>query len=89
MNIIVWLVVGGLIGWIASIFMGTDGRQGILLNVVVGIIGAVVGGWLLGSTFGTGSINEGDFSFSGLLVSFVGAVVLLFVVKLVRGASFR
>ncbi len=89
MNIIVWLVVGGLIGWVASIFMGTDGRQGILLNVVVGIIGAVVGGWLLGSAFGTGSINEGDFSFSGLLVSFLGAVVLLFVVKLVRGASFR
>lgn len=84
MNIIVWLVVGGLIGWVASIFMGTNDRQGILLNVVVGIVGAVLGGWLLGGVFGSGSINEGDFSVSGLLVSLLGAVILLFVVKLVR-----
>lgn len=89
MNIIVWLVVGGLIGWVASIFIGTDGRQGLLLNVIVGIVGAVVGGWLLSGVFGSGSINEGDFSVSGLLVSFLGAVILLFVVKLVRGGSFR
>ena len=84
MNIIVWLVVGGLIGWVASIFMGTNDRQGILLNVVVGIVGAVLGGWLLGGVFGSGSINQGDFSVSGLLVSLLGAVILLFVVKLVR-----
>jgi uncharacterized membrane protein YeaQ/YmgE (transglycosylase-associated protein family) len=86
MNIIVWLVVGGLIGWVASILMGTNERQGILLNVIVGIVGAVLGGWLLGSLFGSGSINEGDFSVSGLLVSLVGAVILLFVVRLVRGS---
>ncbi len=84
MNIIVWLVVGGLIGWVASIFMGTNNRQGILLNVVVGIVGAVLGGWLLSGVFGSGSINEGDFSISGLLVSLAGAVILLFIVKLIR-----
>ena len=77
MNIIVWLVVGGLIGWLASLFMGTDARQGILLNVAVGIVGAVLGGWLLGGFVGAGSINQGDFSMAGLLVSFLGAVILL------------
>lgn len=87
MNLIIWLVVGGLIGWVASIFMGTDGQQGIVLNVVVGIIGAVLGGWLLGGMIGGESINQGDFSISGLVVSFIGAVVLLFIVKLVRGTA--
>jgi uncharacterized membrane protein YeaQ/YmgE (transglycosylase-associated protein family) len=89
MNIIIWLVVGGLIGWVASMFMGTNGRQGIILNVVVGIIGAVLGGWLLSGVFGAGSINQGDFSVPGLLVSFLGAVILLFLVKLVRRGALR
>lgn len=89
MNIIVWLVVGGLIGWLASVFMGTDARQGIILNVAVGIVGAVLGGWLLGGLVGAGSINQGDFSLPGLFVSFLGAVILLFLVKLVRGSALR
>jgi uncharacterized membrane protein YeaQ/YmgE (transglycosylase-associated protein family) len=89
MNIIVWLVVGGLIGWVASILMGTDGRQGIVLNVVVGIVGAVLGGWLLSGVFGAGSINQGDFSVAGLIVSLLGAIILLFLVRLVRGRGLR
>ena len=89
MNIIVWLVVGGLIGWLASVFMGTDARQGIILNVAVGIVGAVLGGWLLGGLVGAGSINQGDFSLPGLLVSFLGAVILLFLVRLVRSSALR
>jgi uncharacterized membrane protein YeaQ/YmgE (transglycosylase-associated protein family) len=89
MNIIVWLVVGGLIGWVASILMGTDGRQGIVLNVVVGIVGAVLGGWLLSGVFGAGSINQGDFSVAGLMVSLLGAIILLFLVRLVRGGGLR
>ena len=89
MNIIVWLVVGGLIGWVASILMGTDGRQGIVLNVVVGIVGAVLGGWLLSGVFGAGSINQGDFSVAGLMVSLLGAIILLFLVRLVRGGGRR
>jgi uncharacterized membrane protein YeaQ/YmgE (transglycosylase-associated protein family) len=84
MNIIIWLIVGGLIGWLASVFMGTDGRQGVVLNVVVGIIGAILGGWLLGGLFGGATINQGDFSASGLVVSFFGAVILLAVAKLTR-----
>ncbi len=87
MNLIIWLVVGGLIGWVASMFMGTDGSQGIVLNVIVGIVGAVLGGWLLGGMIGGDSINQGDFSISGLVVSFIGAVILLFIVKMVRGAA--
>ncbi|MGB5246629.1 MAG: GlsB/YeaQ/YmgE family stress response membrane protein [Woeseia sp.] len=84
MNILVWLIIGGLIGWLASVFMGTDGRQGIILNVAVGIIGAALGGWLFGSAFGTSTINEGNLSLSAILVSLIGAVILIAGMKLVR-----
>jgi uncharacterized membrane protein YeaQ/YmgE (transglycosylase-associated protein family) len=89
MNIIVWLVVGGLIGWQASVFMGPNARQGIILNVVVGIIGAALGGWLLGGLLGAESINQADFSVPGVLVSLLGAIFLLLLVKFVRGRALR
>ena len=89
MNIITWLVVGGLLGWVASLVMGTDGRQGIVLNVVVGIVGATLGGWLFGGAFGASTINQGNLSFSGLLVSLVGAVILIAIVQFLRGATQR
>lgn len=89
MNIIIWLVIGGLIGWVASVVMGTDGRQGIILNVVVGIVGAFLGGWFLSGLFGTSTINQGNFSVAGLLVSFLGAIILLALAKLVRGTGAR
>jgi uncharacterized membrane protein YeaQ/YmgE (transglycosylase-associated protein family) len=89
MNLIIWLVVGGLIGWIASMLMRTDSQQGILLNVVVGIVGAFLGGWLLAPMLGTGTINSNDFSLSGLIVSLLGAVVLLGIVNLVRRGRVR
>ena len=89
MNFIIWLVVGGLLGWLASMVMKTDAEQGIFLNIVVGIVGAVLGGWLLAPLFGTGTINANDFSLSSLLVSFVGALILLFVVNLIRGRGRR
>jgi len=85
MSFIVWLIVGGLLGWVASMIMGTNDRQGLLLNIVVGIIGAFLGGLLLAPMFGTGTINQGDLSVSSLLVSLLGAVVLLFIVGLFRG----
>lgn len=88
-NLILILIVGGLIGWIASIVMRTDANQGMLLNIVVGIIGALLGGFLLAPLFGTGTINQGDFSLSGLLVSLVGAVILLAIVNLVRRGAVR
>ena len=89
MNLIIWLIVGGLIGWIASMIMRTDGQQGIILNVVVGIIGALLGGFLLAPLFGTGTVNSGDFSISGLLVSLLGAIILLGIVNLFRRGSVR
>ena len=84
MNIVVWLVVGGLIGWAASVFMGTDGRQGIILNVIVGIVGAALGGWLFGAAFGTTTINQGNLSLGGIGVSLAGAVILIAILKLIR-----
>jgi uncharacterized membrane protein YeaQ/YmgE (transglycosylase-associated protein family) len=89
MGFILWLVIGGVIGWLASIVMRTDGSQGIFLNIVVGIIGAFLGGWLIGPMLGAGSINSGDISFVGLLVSFLGAVVLLAIVNLITRKRVR
>jgi uncharacterized membrane protein YeaQ/YmgE (transglycosylase-associated protein family) len=89
MNLIIWLVVGGLVGWIASMIMRTDAQQGVILNVVVGLIGALLGGWLLAPMFGTGTINSNDFSLAGLLVSLLGAIILLAIVNLVRRGRVR
>jgi uncharacterized membrane protein YeaQ/YmgE (transglycosylase-associated protein family) len=82
MGIILWLVIGGVIGWLASIVMRTDGSQGIFLNIVVGIVGAVLGGWLISPLVGAGTINSCDNSLAGLVVSFLGAVILLAIVNL-------
>ena len=84
MNFIIWIVVGGLLGWAASVIMKTEEQQGIVLNVAVGTVGALVGGWLLAPLFGTGTINQNDFSLGALVVSLLGAVLLLAVVNLVR-----
>ncbi len=89
MNFIIWLIVGGIIGWLASMMMKTDGQQGIILNVVVGIVGAMLGGWLLSPLLGAGTINQGNFSLPALAVSFLGAVILLAIVNLVRRGSAR
>jgi uncharacterized membrane protein YeaQ/YmgE (transglycosylase-associated protein family) len=89
MNIIIWLVVGGLVGWVASLVMRTDARQGILLNIVVGIVGAFLGGWLISPLVGGATINQGDLSVVGLLVSLGGAILLLAIVNLVRRGAAR
>lgn len=88
MNIIIWLIVGGIVGWLASLVMKTDAQQGIILNVVVGIIGAFIGGWLIGPLLGAGSINDG-FSIMSLVVSLIGAVILLAIVNLFRRGRVR
>lgn len=89
MNFLIWLIVGGILGWLASVLMKTDGQQGIILNVVVGIVGALIAGYFLAPMFGTGTINSNDFSIAGVLVSFVGAVVLLAIVTMFRRGSVR
>jgi uncharacterized membrane protein YeaQ/YmgE (transglycosylase-associated protein family) len=89
MNFIIWIVIGGVIGWLASMVMKTNAQQGIFLNIVVGIVGAFLGGWLLAPLFGTGTINSDNFSLSSLLVSFLGAVILLGIVNLLRRGKIR
>jgi len=88
-NLIVWLVIGGVIGWIASLMMRTDGQQGIVLNVVVGIVGAALGGWLISPLVGVATINQGAFSLGALAVSLLGAVILLAIVNLFRRGAPR
>ena len=89
-NFILWLLFGALVGWLASLVMRTDAQQGTLLNIVVGIVGAFLGG-LVFSMLGIGgsNINNSDFSLSALVVSFIGAVILLGIVNLVRRGSVR
>ena len=84
MNFIIWIVAGGVIGWLASLIMRTDAQQGLFLNVVVGIVGALFGGWLISPLFGSSTINQGNFSLAGLGVSLLGAIVLLAIVRVFR-----
>lgn len=82
MNLIIFIIVGGIIGWLASIVMRTDAQQGIILNIVVGIIGSFIGGVLFGNSLGNGG-------FMGWLCAFLGAVILLAVVNLIRRGAMR
>ncbi|MGJ7582864.1 GlsB/YeaQ/YmgE family stress response membrane protein [Variovorax sp. RHLX14] len=84
MNFIIWLIIGGVIGWIASMIMRTDAQQGMILNVIVGIVGSFLGGFLVSPLLGAGTINQNDFSIMGLLASLIGAIILLAIVNLVR-----
>jgi uncharacterized membrane protein YeaQ/YmgE (transglycosylase-associated protein family) len=89
MNIIIWLVVGGVIGWIASLIMRTDGQQGILLNIVVGIVGAFLGGILISPLVGAGTINNAGLTVGTFVVSLAGAVILLAIVNMFRRGKAR
>lgn len=89
MNFIIWLVVGGVVGWIASIIMRRDAQQGVLLNIVVGIVGAFIGGLLLSPLFGVGTINSSGLTLGTFLVSLGGAVILLAIVNLFRRGRAR
>lgn len=89
MNLIIWLAIGGVIGWLASLLMNTDGQQGIILNVVVGIVGAMIGGWFISPMVGVGTINQNNFSLPAMGVSFIGAVILLAIVNLFRRGAMR
>ena len=84
MGFILWLIVGGVVGWLASIVMRTDAQQGLFLNIVVGIVGAFIAGLLLGG----GSINQG-ITVQSFVWSFLGAIVLLGVVNLIRRGRVR
>ncbi|HEY4074861.1 MAG TPA: GlsB/YeaQ/YmgE family stress response membrane protein [Herbaspirillum sp.] len=89
MNFIIWIVIGGIIGWLASIVMRTDAQQGLFLNIIVGIVGALLAGWLISPLVGAGTINQNDFSLVSLIVSFIGALILLAIVNLIRRGRTR
>jgi len=85
MGIIIWLIIGGIVGWLASLVMRTDAQQGILLNIVVGIVGAFLGGLI----FNRGNINQAPLSVTAFIVSLIGAIVLLAIWNLFRRGSLR
>jgi uncharacterized membrane protein YeaQ/YmgE (transglycosylase-associated protein family) len=85
MNLLLWIFFGGILGWIASVMMGTDDQQGTLLNVVVGVVGAFIAGLLLSPLLGVGTINQSDFSLPSMLISLLGAVIFLALVNAFRG----
>ena len=89
MTLLLVLIVGGIIGWLASMVMRTDGQQGIILNVVVGIVGALLAGFLITPLIGGAPITSGSFSAMSLISSFIGAVVLLAIVNLFRRGTVR
>jgi uncharacterized membrane protein YeaQ/YmgE (transglycosylase-associated protein family) len=89
MNFILWIIIGGILGWIASIIMRTNAQQGLVLNIIVGIVGALVAGFVLTPLFGIGTINQSNFSLPSLLVSLLGAIILLAIVNLFRRGTVR
>ena len=88
MGFLIWLIIGGIVGWLASLVMRTDGQQGMLLNVVVGIVGAFLGGLLISPLVGVGTINDG-ISIGSVIVSLIGAIILLAIVNLFRRGRVR
>lgn len=89
MNLLILLVVGGVIGWIASLVMRTDAQQGLILNVVVGIVGALLAGFVVTPLIGGVPITSGAINLSSILVSLVGAIILLAIINLFRRGSVR
>jgi len=81
MGLLLWIIFGALVGWVASMVMGTDGQQGAILNIVVGIVGAVVGGFIM-SQFGATGVS--GFNLYSFVVALLGAMVLIWIVKLIR-----
>jgi len=82
MGIVIWIIVGALAGWIASMIMKTDAQMGAVANIVVGIIGAFIGGWVV-SMFGAAPA-AGQLNIPSILTAILGAVILLFLIRLVR-----
>ncbi|HUC96315.1 MAG TPA: GlsB/YeaQ/YmgE family stress response membrane protein [Candidatus Saccharimonadales bacterium] len=84
MGIISWIVLGGIAGWIASLIAGTNARQGLLGNIAVGIVGGLLGGFIL-SLFGVNGIT--GFNLYSLLVALLGAIILLFIWSMTIGGG--
>lgn len=89
MNLVIWLIGGGVIGWLANKLLGSDDRQGLIVNVFVGMAGAITGGWLVSPLVGAGTLNPWNFGLPALLVSFFGAAILLAFIDLFRSDDAR
>ncbi|PZN96719.1 MAG: GlsB/YeaQ/YmgE family stress response membrane protein [Alphaproteobacteria bacterium] len=89
MNIIILLLVGGIIGWVASMIMRTDAQQGTVLNVVVGIVGALLAGFIVTPLIGGAPITSGGINLQSIVVSLLGSVILLAIVNLFRRGTVR
>ena len=89
MGFIIWILVGALVGWIASLIMKTDAQQGTILNIVIGILGAWLGGYLISPLVGVSTINQNALSIPSILVSIVGAVIVIVIWQLIRKGSAR
>ncbi len=89
-NFLLWLIFGALVGWVASIMMRTNAQQGTLMNIIVGIVGAFLGGYLFNLAGYSGTnINDSNFNLNSLVVSLVGAVVLLGIVNMAQRGRVR
>lgn len=86
---ILWIIVGGILGWLASMIMRTDAQQGPILNIVVGIVGAILGGWLISPLLGIEAAGPNNFSIMSLLVALLGAIILLAIINLFTRRSVR
>lgn len=83
MGWIVLIIVGGIIGWLASIIMGTNSQQGLLLNIIVGVVGSLLGKWIFSDLLGFGgAVQAGAFSLAGLIWGILGAIILILILKL-------
>lgn len=88
-NFVIWIILGGLLGWLAGLIMHTNAQQGPFLNIIGGIVGAFLAGMFLSPLFGVSTINQNNFSLPSLFVSLVGAVILLAIVNLFRRGTVR
>ena len=84
MGILGWIILGGLAGWVASLIMKTDGSQGILMNIIVGIVGAIIGGWIISLIGQSDVMAFMAFDLRSFLVALLGAVVLIWIMKLLK-----
>jgi uncharacterized membrane protein YeaQ/YmgE (transglycosylase-associated protein family) len=86
-SLLVWIVVGAIAGWLASIVMKTNGRQGLLQDIIIGVVGGVIGGFVF-NALGVGGAVTG-FNVTSIVVAFVGGIILIAVLRAVRGGNFR
>jgi uncharacterized membrane protein YeaQ/YmgE (transglycosylase-associated protein family) len=87
MQVVVWLIAGGVVGWVAGLLMKR--RDGLVLNIIIGIVGSILGGWFIAPFVGVPTIDQGTFTLASLLVSLAGAIILIAIVNFGRRGRMR